>query len=265
LFHTAMASFPASRLSGVISSEASQAAPIFIVGMPRCGSTLLERSLTRHPALKTAGENDSLPRAIIGRMNNQLSLRTIIENLGSFDNNGLLAVGREYARRISDEYGIKDRVIDKSLNNFIYAGLIAMTLPNARIIHTMRNPMATCLSMFETHFVGGISYVYDLDELGRQYARYQKLMQYWREVLPSGVMIEASYENLVSNTEPELRRILKACNLEWHDDCLSPHKAKGGVNTASSVQVRKPIHQQSVSRWKHYEEQLAPLKQYLQP
>ena len=261
LHQAAVDAFQASRFTHDAPESFSSESPIFIVGMPRCGSTLLERALSRHPMLTDAGEIDALGQSIAGRMH----LRTntlVIENLKTLDDDGLLGVGKEYIRRIKSEYQIDGMAVDKSLGNYLFIGAIAKALPNARIIHIQREPMASCLSMFQASF-DNVHYSFNLDELGRQYARYQNVMRHWRNVLPEGVMLETSYESLVSNTEVELRRILEFCSLDWHPDCLATHEAVGSVNTASVFQVRQPIHQKSVARWKHYEEQLAPLRKYL--
>ncbi|GAV20072.1 tetratricopeptide repeat protein [Mariprofundus micogutta] len=261
----AASAFPASRFTDISCKDASEAAPIFIIGMPRCGSTLLEQALARHPGLQPAGEIAALHQAVNGRKRKALLSREI-EKLPLLDDNSLLTIGHEYSRIIAQEYCLDGRVTDKMLNNYLLAGVIAKALPLARIIHINREPMASCLSMFQENFSDGkMNYSCDLNALGRQYARYQKLMQHWRKVLPKGVMLEVSYEDLVSNPEIELRRLLEGCDLEWHPDCLSSHKTTGAVSTASLIQVRKPIHQKSVARWKHYEKQLEPIKQYLLP
>ena len=261
LHQAAIDAFPSTRFSQGTPENSSNASPIFIVGMPRCGSTLLERALSRHPMLTDAGETDALGQSIAGRKR----LRTnelVIENLKTLDDEGLLGVGKEYIRRIKCEYQIDGTAVDKSLGNYLYLGVIAKALPKARIIHIQREPMASCLSMFRESFAN-VFYSFNLDELGRQYARYQKTMQHWRDTLPEDIMLETSYESMVGNTEMELRRILEFCGLDWYPDCLATHEAVGSVNTASIFQVRQPIHQKSVARWKHYEEQLAPLRKYL--
>ncbi|ATX83020.1 Tetratricopeptide (TPR) repeat [Mariprofundus ferrinatatus] len=262
LFKAAIAPFSAERFTHAACKGASDAAPIFIVGMPRCGSSLLERALSLHPDLTDAGEIGALQQSIAGRMRKP-STGLIMERLESLDDAGFLEVGTEYARRLAEEHNIDGRAIDKSLGNFGLIGAITKALPNARIIHLARDPMASCLSMFQAHFTAGVNYSFDLDELGRHYNRYLKAMQHWRDVLPSGVMLEVHYEELVSNTESELHRVLEFCNVEWNDACLQTHKAGGSVSTASVFQVRKPIHQKSIARWKHYEAQLAPLKKHL--
>ena len=263
LHQAAKDAFPASRLTKPAIAEACAAEHIFIVGMPRCGSTLLEQALSRHPALQASGEIDAMQQAIVGRMQ-KVRNRTLIDTLPQLDDLKLGIIGHEYDRRLQQEYHLEGRIVDKTLNNYQYAGLIARALPKARIIHVRREPLASCLSMFQTDFSGSIPYSFELEELGRQYQRYQSLMQHWREALPEGVMLEVSYEDLVNNPEAELRRLLEGCNLEWHEECVNTHKATGSVATASLFQVRKPMHQKSVARWKHYEKQLAPLSKYLQ-
>ncbi|MDQ6997752.1 MAG: sulfotransferase [Mariprofundus sp.] len=255
--------FPKERFADAIPRQASQANPIFIIGMPRCGSTLLEQALSRHPALQTVGETDAIPQSMIGR-HHKLRNNTLMELLSTLNNSELLAIGHEYERRLTDEYSAAGRVIDKGLINYLYAGVIAKALPHARIIHIRREPMATCLSMFRENFSSSVYYSFDLDELGRQYARYQRIMQHWRSVLPAGFMLEVGYEELVSTPEPVLRKLLQDCNLEWSDACLNSHQGTGPVSTASVLQVREPIHQKSVAHWQHYEKQLAPLHQYFQ-
>ncbi len=265
LHSVANSAFPATRFAKASVDGVNNSAPIFIIGMPRCGSTLLEQALLQHPELVASGESDAMQQAIVGRRR-KVRNSTLIKKLASMDETALTETGHEYVRRLTQEYGFSGRVVDKTLFNYLYVGLIARALPHAHIIHVSREPVASCLSMFQENFAGGsIPYSFDLEELGRQYTRYLDLMQHWREVLPAGAMLEVSYENLVSNTEVELRRLLAGCNLEWHEGCLASHKSTGAVATASMLQVRKPMHQKSVARWKHYKEQLTPLKQYLQP
>jgi len=255
--------FPASRFSESPNHKgASAAAPIFIVGMPRCGSTLLEQALSRHPELHGAGEIGAMVQSVVGR---KCMVRTaqLIENLTTLNDMELEGVGLEYERRTRDEYGLDGRIIDKELSNYRFVGVIAKGLPNARIIHVKRDPMASCLSIFQQHFGVSVGYSCSLEEIGRQYARYHRLMQHWHDVLPDGVMLEVNYEDIVANPETKLRSLLEHCNLEWNEDCLSGHESIGVVTSASFIQVREPIHQKSVAHWKHYTKQLAPLTQYL--
>ncbi len=151
------------------------------------------------------------------------------------------------------------RITDKMPANFRYAGLIHLALPNARIVHMRRDPVDTCLSCFSILFGGDQPFTYDLGELGRYYRAYQRLMEHWRAVLPPGVMIEVQYEALVGDFEPEARRILAHCGLEWNEACLDFHQTERPVHTASSVQVRQPIYRSSVGRWRPDAEELRPL------
>jgi hypothetical protein len=150
------------------------------------------------------------------------------------------------------------RVVDKMPTNFFYIGLIVLMFPNARIIHVKRHPMATCLSCYKQQFTEGHNYSYDLEDLGRHYLAYLDLMEHWRQVLP-GRVFEVEYEALTSDFEPQARRLIDYCGLEWDDACLKFHENKRAVRTASLAQVRKPIYTSSVSFWQNYERQLKPL------
>jgi len=262
LHQTAIKAFPASRFLEQITPPNHDKAPIFIVGMPRSGSTLLEQSIARHPALHATEETKALRQAVCGRKR-KATYQLLFDRLTQLSDEELLNITQEYERIQAEEYGNQGRIVDKMLDNYIFAGLIAKIYPQARIIHINREPMASCLSMYQQSFANGVAYSYNLDELGRQYARYQRVMQHWREVLPGGVLLVLNYEDLVNNPEGELKRLLEGCNLEWHEDCLSAHNASGKVTTASMDQVRQPIHKKSVDRWKHYKKQLTPIKQYL--
>jgi hypothetical protein len=143
--------------------------------------------------------------------------------------------------------------------NYKYAGLIHLALPNAKIVHVQRNPLDSCLSIFATSFENPPKYAHDLGELGRYYRRYQQLMAHWRAVLPEGVMLDVRYEDVVEDIEGQARRLLAFCGLEWDDACLAFHKKSGTVRTASAFQVRQPIYRRSMERWRNYEKHLAPL------
>ncbi|ATX83021.1 Tetratricopeptide repeat-containing protein [Mariprofundus ferrinatatus] len=259
-----IAAFPASRFTptpdaGISTSGTS---PVFIVGTPRSGSTLLERALIHHHDLSSIGEIDVIEQAIVGRKR-KVRDQQPLEMMLSSDNTLLREVGFEIQRRLQEEHRIAGRAVCKALNYYMYAGLIAVAMPGARIIHIKRNPLAACLSMFKEDFGSSQPYSYDLEEMGQRYQWYDAMIQHWRQALPEHVMLETSYESLVSDPEPELRRILAFCNLEWDPACLATHEAKGTVATASLIQVRQPIHKKSIARWKHYEEQLAPLMKFV--
>ncbi len=243
--------------------------PIFILGMPRSGSTLIEQILASHPKVFGAGE--------------RLDVRDALNSFGEaasvalpFPELFMVATGEEL-RRLGAGYldrlktaacGAADlwpRITDKMPANFRLAGLIHLALPNARIIHTCRDPVDTCLSCFSTLFAGDQPFAYDLGELGRYYRAYSSLMDHWRDVLPQGMMLDVQYEELVANFEPQARRIVAHCGLEWHDACLAYDKTARPVKTASSAQVRRPIYRSSVGRRRPKADLLKPLLDGLGP
>ena len=157
------------------------------------------------------------------------------------------------------------RITDKTPGNFLYVGLIRLALPNAKIIHTVRDPVDTCLSCFASLFTFGHPFSYDLAELGRYYRDYTELMDHWRLVLPAGSMLDVVYEDVVGDLEGQARRILDFCGLPWDPACLSFHKTQRPIATASNVQVRQPLYRGSLGRWRRYEKYLGPLLAELAP
>jgi tetratricopeptide (TPR) repeat protein len=236
--------------------------PIFIIGMPRSGSTLVEQILACHPKVFAAGERADFAQILQiteGRHGKLL-------NAGSGDVGTMLhELGAAYVNSICDGVTKAERITDKQLLNFRFVGLIHLALPNARIIHVRRNPIDTCVSCFSTLFASGHEYSYDLGELGRAYCYYNSLMDYWRRILPTGAMLEVDYENVVADLEGQTRSILAHCNLDWDASCLTFHQARRPVHTASMLQVRTPIYRNSIGRWKVYKEKLRPLLDALEP
>ena len=231
--------------------------PIFIVGMPRSGSTLIEQILASHPRVHGAGERQDFRDAIIAV--DKAQCENYPDRVSSLTAEQLRAIASHYLATMGAGAGDADRVVDKMLGNFVYVGLIHMALPRARIIHARRDPMDTCLSCFSKHFRTSQKFAYDLGELGRFYRAYDKLMTHWQNVLPAGVMLDVQYEDMVTDLEGQTRRMLDTCGLEWDDACLAFHETKRPVRTASAVQVREPIYKNSVGRWRAYEEELGPL------
>ena len=182
-------------------------------------------------------------------------------------------MGQEHFRRLGAIYADQLarlapgalRITDKMPSNFIYAGLIHLALPQAAMIHVVRDPVDTCVSCFTKLFVEGQAYAYDLAELGRYYRHYQVLMAHWRAVLPPGRMLEVRYEEIVADLDGVARRIVAHCGLEWDARCLDFHRSERLVRTASAAQVRRPIYTSSVGRWRRYEAFLAPLLAELAP
>ncbi len=214
--------------------------PIFVLGMPRSGSTLIEQILASHPQIQGAGE-----RPAVWDTGAPHDARTYLA--------GLPALGKG-----------KVRIVDKLPENFLRIGLIRAILPNARIIHTMRDPIDTCVSCYSKLFTSGQHFSYDLGELGRYYRRYRDLMTHWRSVVPPGVMLDVAYEDLVDDLEGQARRMIDYCGLPWDDRCLSFHRTIRPVKTASAVQVRQPLFRSSLQRWRKYEDGLGPLLEELE-
>ena len=232
--------------------------PIFVVGMPRTGSTLVEQILISHPGVDTIGESSALVAALAEAAGGGSS---VVQRVGAFSDSDLRTLGARYlqsARRAIPAEAA--RIVDKTPWNFRFAGLIHAALPNARIIHVTRSSLDTCLSIFATLFWSTSQpYSYDLGELGRYYRAYEKTMAHWRAVLPPEAMLDVCYEDIVEDVESQARRIIAWCRLEWDDACLAFHKAERPVRTASHAQVRKPIYRNSLRRPRPPEEMLRPL------
>jgi tetratricopeptide (TPR) repeat protein len=235
----------------------SSGVPIFIVGMPRSGTTLIEQILATHPKVFGAGELRhfaSLALSVRGADGTQFPEYTPALSPGQLGD-----LGRDYLHLIRREAPAAERITDKMPYNFECVGLIHLALPNARIIHTRRDPRDIALSCFSIPFGEGHEFTYDLGELGRYIRAYEALMEHWRQVLPEGAMLEVQYEEVVEHLEEEARRIVAYCGLDWNDACLGFHKTQRVVRTASHNQVRQPIYKSSVGRWRAYEAELQPL------
>jgi tetratricopeptide (TPR) repeat protein len=251
--------FPQARLRALAGSGDPTPAPIFIVGMPRSGSTLIEQILASHPRVFAAGESNLLVGAVSGLAPEARAMLADPDAPTAASAQAFRDIGQAYARMLTLVAPDAARVTDKALENFSELGLIHLALPNARIIHTRRDPVDTCLSCFQKLFGGDLPYSYDLGELGRYYRAYQRLMAHWREVLPEGVMLEVDYEEATADLETQARRIIAHCGLEWDDRCLDFHNTIRWVHTASAAQVREPVYRSSVGKWRAYEPFLGPL------
>ena len=230
--------------------------PVFVVGMPRSGTSLVEQILASHPKVFGAGERfelNDLVHAIRGKDGTEFP-----EAVVDLSREELNALGTNYATATRSLAPDAERIIDKMPSNFFNVGLAHLALPNARIIHTCRDPRDTAVSCFSILFAMGHAFSYDLHELGQYVKAYQQLMEHWRQVLPKGTMIEVQYEELVGSLEPEAKRITEFCGLEWDDACLSFYRTERPVRTASVIQVRQPIYSNSVGRWRLYEKELQP-------
>ncbi|MFZ3236401.1 MAG: sulfotransferase, partial [Stellaceae bacterium] len=226
--------------------------PVFIFGMPRSGTSLVEQILASHPQVHGAGELGEFELAVAALGGGE----GVPPDIGGAE---LQRVGAHYLAAVSPRAPAARHITDKMPANFRFAGLIHLALPNARLVHLRRDPVDTCLSCFSLLFGGNQPYAYDLAELGRFYRAYEKLMEHWRSVLPPGVMLEVQYEELVADFEPQARAILAHCGLEWDDSCFDFYKTKRPVHTASAVQVRQPLYRSSVGRWRPADPVLRPL------
>jgi tetratricopeptide (TPR) repeat protein len=235
-------------------------APVFILGMPRSGTTLVEQILASHPKVFGAGEIDDFGKAAVGALKGaQGGARGYPEAVSQMSGEQLRTLGAAYVERIGAVAPAAARIVNKTPENFRLVGLIHLALPNARIIHVRRDPVDTCFSCFSKLFVDNMPYAYNLEELGRYYRAYEDLMAHWRAILPPGVMIDVQYEEVVADLEGQTRRILSHCDVEWDARCLDFHRTARSVRTASVAQVRQPIYQSSIGRWRAYESFLAPL------
>jgi tetratricopeptide (TPR) repeat protein len=226
------------------------AAPIFVVGMPRSGSTLVEQILASHPEIYGAGE---LP--ILERMEEP----GFPEHIARLDRDQLRRLGEAYVAQLPRVPTGILRIVDKLPGNFFRIGLIRLMLPNARIVHTIRHPLDTCLSCYFKLFTNGLLFTYDLGELGRYYRSYSRVMDHWRSVLPPNAILDVRYEDVVEDLEGEARRLIEYCGLGWDERCIAFHRNARPVRTASSVQVRQPLFRSSLERWRHYESGLGAL------
>jgi tetratricopeptide (TPR) repeat protein len=231
--------------------------PVFVVGMPRSGTTLVEQILASHPRVFGAGEVRDFVATASGVSERMASAYP--EMLAKLSDGDLREIGKSYVERLRKVGGAKDRVVDKLPSNFLFVGLIHLALPRARIIHAKRNPVDTCLSGYSLLFAEDQPFSYDLGEIGRYYKAYDTLMEHWRSVLPPGGLLDVQYEDLVGDLEGQARRLVAHCGLDWDERCLAFHETKRPVNTASFVQVRKSVYTSSVGRSRFYGQRLKPL------
>lgn len=233
---------------------------VFIVGLPRSGTTLVDRILSSHPEIESVGEVNDFAMALTRHCGGSSGKSSLIERSAHAD---FEAIGRQYRQATTERSRGARFVIDKTPLNFLYAGLIAKALPNARIIHVERDAMDVGFAMYKTLFRMGYPFSYDLTDIGRYMRAKSSLMSHWNEMLGERI-ISVSYERLVSGQEKESRRLVGALGLEWSERCLSFHENTSPTATASAAQVRRPLYGSSVGKWRKYEKYLGELSKALE-
>lgn len=262
LFAAIAAAFPEPQIAtpGHASHE-----PIFVIGMPRSGTTLVERIISSHPDVHSAGELMNFGVALKRASGSRTPLLLDTDTIECARDLDWAAVGADYLTSTRPATGHTPRFIDKLPHNFLYAGWIARALPNAKIVCLRRDPLDTCLSNFRQLFAPSspyYAYSFDLLDTGRYYALFDRLIAHWQRAFP-GRILEVRYEDLVESQEASSRQLLEFCGLSWHDDCLRFERNAAPVNTASAVQVRKPVYRNALQRWRKYEPLLDGLRDVL--
>ncbi|GAC1305129.1 MAG: hypothetical protein NVSMB10_08730 [Steroidobacteraceae bacterium] len=233
--------------------------PIFVIGLPRSGTTLVQQILASHSAVQAAGELQAFPAvtmaAVHRRAGRAVGKLEFVERAWDLDPPTL---GQDYLNAVLAHRSGQPRFVDKQPLNYLYAGLIVRALPRARIIALSRDPMDSCYAMYKSLFTNAYPFSYDLDELGQYFGAWHRLLRHWQLVLGDRLLI-VRYEDLIASQAAVSRRIVGHCGLEWEDACLAFHVRPGAVTTASAAQVRRGLYSSSVGRWRCFERQLAPL------
>jgi tetratricopeptide (TPR) repeat protein len=238
--------------------------PVFVVGMPRSGTTLVESLLCRHPDISGIGEVPYINNLAHGCGRQLGSSLPYPQFLSQLTPQLCHQLGENYVQ-LSRQFGVNAaRIVDKTLGNFLFVGFILALLPNARIIHCVRNPVDVCLSIYQQYFTRGLGFAYDLKDVGEYYVQYRRFMDHWENLYPQKIL-RVAYEELVADTEQNLRSMIEFCALPWDDRCLETPGQDVKIRTASVWQARQPVYASSVQRWRHYEKHLGPLLQALQP
>jgi tetratricopeptide (TPR) repeat protein len=248
-----------------VAADTTGEQPIFIVGLPRTGTTLVERILGNHSQIHSAGELSALSEAIGAVVDGNESVLSegwlgFASALGELDGE---SIAREYLARSRSRRGDRPRFSDKQTANFFYCALIFRAFPNARIVHLTRHPLAACYAIYKTRFFGTFTFGNDLAELGDFYVDYRRLMAHWRTVLPGRIM-DVAYEDVVTALDPTTRRLLDYVGVPFEEACLEFYSNPAASMTASSVQVRRPIYDSSLQQWRNYAAELAPLRARLE-
>jgi hypothetical protein len=234
--------------------------PIFILGLPRAGSTLIEQILSSHTLIEGTQEHHNI--MTIGRKIRSINnTDNYTDSLFELKDEDFLKYGNKYINETLWSRREKNFFIDKMPNNFPYIGLIKMILPNAKIIDARRNPLDGCFSCFKQFFAKGQHFTYDLDDIARYYKDYERIMLFWNSIFPDSIY-KIVYEDVIENPESEVKKLLNYLELDFEESCMDFYKSKRPVKTASSEQVRQPIYKSGVNYWKNYEDNLTVLKNH---
>lgn len=231
--------------------------PIFIIGMPRSGTTLIEQIIASHPLVFGAGEQKAFRETVEASVQPGQPIYPTMAAFLTAETLETLSSG--YLARMAAVVPDGRRFTDKLPGNYNYAGLIHLAFPKARIVHVQRDPVDTCFSIFSVSLEDPLTFSHDLAELGRFYRAYERVMAHWRQVLPENTMLDVQYEDIIDDIEGQARRLIAFCGLEWDEACLAFHTKSRTVRTASAYQVRQPLYRGSVGRWRAYQKHLAPL------
>lgn len=234
--------------------------PIFVIGLPRSGTTLIDRIIASHSEVASLGEVNDFAYSVMRTAGGGGGKMSLIERSATLD---FKRLGQRYLDSTRAYGAGTPYLIDKTPLNYLYIGLIRRALPNARIVHIRRNPMDSCYGMYRTLFRAGYPFSYDFDDLARYYIAYRELMDHWHTVVPDA-FLDVSYEALVADQESVTRDVIDYCGLDWEPACLEFHRNASPVATASSAQVRQPLYRDALERWRRYETQLQPLSERLQ-
>ncbi|WP_304176397.1 tetratricopeptide repeat protein [Phenylobacterium aquaticum] len=250
--------FDAATMAAVRSRHAPSG-PVFVLGLPRSGTTLVDRILSAHSQVESLGEISDFALSLVRTVGRATDKGDMVARSGRMD---FAALGQTYRDSLTAYGRAAPLVIDKTPANYLYIGLIALSLPEARIVHVRRDPMDNGYALLKTLFRTGCPYSYSQSDLGQYIGAYHRLMDHWRTVLP-GRMVEIDYETLVGDQAGESRRLVESLGLAWEPACLDFHANPAPAATASAAQVRRPIYRDSLSLWRRYEAELQPLAQSL--